>query len=80
MSILCGRVLNSSDCDLQLALTVSKFLNATNGYSLHFDSQQSMAYCDAAYGIDKEYRSRNGIVMLYAGAPEYVSSHADKLW
>lgn len=78
VSILCGRVLNATEYDLQLAMKVIKYLNGTVGYGLHFDKGQPMdqllTYCDAAYGIDTEFKSRTGIVVLYAGAPIYAKS------
>ena len=42
ISILCGRVLNATEYDLQLAIKVVKYLNGTRGYGLNFDDKQSI--------------------------------------
>ena len=83
VSILCGRVLNATEYDLQLAMKVIKYLNGTVGYGLHFDNGQPMdqllTYCDAAYGIDTEFKAEQ-VLLFCMQVHQYMLNRVNKLW
>ena len=63
VSILCGRVLNATEYNIQMATKVIKYLNGLCGYDLHLAKDQPMdrlvTYCDSANCIGVLCRCSN---------------------
>ena len=70
--MLCGRVKEPTIKDYQRLHRIVKYIAGTVGYGLRFcklsDVNNLCVYCDAAFGIDVGYKSRTGVVIIYAGA------------